>query len=320
MAQHFLLSAAARTLSLRDIYAAGEDAAYDRFRRLRWPATDGAPVCPRCDCPDAYELATRRRFTCKACRHQFSVTSGTIFASRKLAFVDLLAAIAIVATAAKGVSTVQLSRMLGLAYKSASVLAHKLREALSQETAGLTLDGVVEVDGAWVGGHVRPANARTDRVDRRLKANRSDNRCSVIVLRQRCGRSVTTVVARESEGVAFANARIAPGATAIADETAHWDLLSDAFDVERVNHSDAYSFLQGIHINGAESLFSRLRRMIDGQHHGVSPGLLAGYAAHAAWLEDHRRQSNGALADQMIRNGLAAPVSRAWKGYWQGAK
>jgi hypothetical protein len=230
-----------------------------------------------------------------------------------------LAAIALVANAAKGVSTVQLARMLGLAYKSAFVLVHKLREALALETAGLVLDGVVEVDGAWVGGHVRPANARADRVDRRLKAHRRDDRCSVIALRQRGGRTVTTVVARESEGVAFANARIAPGATAIADETAHWDLLSEAFDIERVNHSDAYSFLQGVHINGAESFFARLRRMIDGQHHGVSSRLLSGYAGHAAWLEDHRRQSNGALADRLIICGLNAPISRAWKGYWQGA-
>lgn len=48
MAQHFLLSAAARTLSLKAIYAEGEDAAYDQFCKLRWPATAGAPVCPRC--------------------------------------------------------------------------------------------------------------------------------------------------------------------------------------------------------------------------------------------------------------------------------
>jgi hypothetical protein len=96
-------------------------------------------------------------------------------------------------------------------------------------------------------------------------------------------------------------------------------LLPDIFDIERVNHSDAYSFLGGIHINGAESYFARLRRMIRGQHHRVSPGYLAAYAAHAAWLEDHRRQSNGSLVDAMIGNALAAPVSRLWKGYWQRA-
>ena len=72
MAQHFLLSAAARTLSLKTIFSEGEDAAYRRFRRLRWPQTDGAPVCPVCGCLDIYDLTTRRRFKCAACHHQFS--------------------------------------------------------------------------------------------------------------------------------------------------------------------------------------------------------------------------------------------------------
>jgi hypothetical protein len=117
MAQHFLLSAAARTLSLRTIYAEGEEAAYRRFCSLRWPDTGGAPICPRCDGREAYVLTARRRFKCKACHGQFSVTSGTIFASRKLAFVDLLGAIAVLVNAAKGLSALQLSRCTGLSYK-----------------------------------------------------------------------------------------------------------------------------------------------------------------------------------------------------------
>ena len=110
MAQHFLLSAAARTLSLKTIFSEGEDAAYRRFRRLRWPETDGVPVCPVCGCLDIYDLTTRRRFKCAACHHQFSVTSGTIFASRKLSFVDLLGAICLFVNASKALSAVQLSR------------------------------------------------------------------------------------------------------------------------------------------------------------------------------------------------------------------
>ena len=112
MAQHFLLSAQARTLSLKAIYQAGDDEAYETFCRLRWPDTDGCPQCPRCACTKAYHLSTRRRFKCAACHHQFSVTSGTIFACRKLSFVDLLAAICLFVNAAKGASALQLSRDL----------------------------------------------------------------------------------------------------------------------------------------------------------------------------------------------------------------
>ena len=112
MAQHFLLSAAARTLSLKSIFTEGEEAAYRRFCRLRWLETDGAPVCPACGCIGIYELSTRRRFKCAACHKQFSVTSGTIFASRKLSFVDLLGAICLFVNASKGLSAVQMSRDL----------------------------------------------------------------------------------------------------------------------------------------------------------------------------------------------------------------
>jgi len=78
MAQHFLLSAASRTTSLRAIYKAGEDAAYATFCQMRWPETDGEAVCPVCSNHDTYKITTRRKFKCKNCHHQFSVTSGTL--------------------------------------------------------------------------------------------------------------------------------------------------------------------------------------------------------------------------------------------------
>jgi transposase-like protein len=84
MAQHFLLSAAARQLSLAEVARMGEDDARAMFRALRWHATGGDPVCPRCGCLAVYEYRARAVFKCKACLRQFSVTSGTIFHSRKL--------------------------------------------------------------------------------------------------------------------------------------------------------------------------------------------------------------------------------------------
>lgn len=60
MAQHFRLSAASKSLKLKDIYQAGEDAAYAKFCELRWPETDGAPICPRRVCPEVYSIRLRR--------------------------------------------------------------------------------------------------------------------------------------------------------------------------------------------------------------------------------------------------------------------
>lgn len=101
-----------------------------------------------------------------------------------------------------------------------------------------------------------------------------------------------------------------------ADEGSHWDRLHAAFDTYRINHSEAYS-LDGISTNQAESYFSRLRRMVRGQHHHVSARYLGQYAAHAAWMEDHRRLDNGSLTRRALGLAMAHPVSRQWKGYWQ---
>lgn len=315
MAQHFLLSAAARTLSLRSIYKDGEDAAYAKFCEMRW--ADGEPVCPDCGCCESYKITTRRKFKCKACGHQFSVTSGTIFASRKMAFVDLLAAICITVNASKGVSMVQLSRDLDCQYKTAFVLAHKLREAMALEVqTGELLDGHVEIDGAYFGGHIRPANHIANRVDRRRKENQTGTRRVVVAMRERDGRTLPIVTETEAEGVALAAQHVDRLATMSADEASHWDALHAGWTVERVNHSVCYSD-NGKNTNMVESFFSRLRRMVQGQHHFVSPKYLYQYANQAAWLEDNRRVDNGSLAYGLVENAMASPVSRAWKGYWQ---
>lgn len=131
MSQHFLLSAAARTLSLVKVMRMSDAEARETFKGIRWAATNGEPVCSKCGCVEAYEIATRQIFKCKGCLAQFSLTSGTIFASRKLPIRDILAAIAIFTNGAKGYSALQLSRDLDVQYKTAFVMAHKLREAMS---------------------------------------------------------------------------------------------------------------------------------------------------------------------------------------------
>lgn len=317
MAQHFLLSARSRTLSLKAIYRDGEEAAYATFRKLRWPATDGEPVCPRCGDLDAYGITTRRRFKCRACAHQFSVTSGTIFASRKLPFTDLLAAVAIFVNAVKGLSACQLSRDLNVQYKTAFVLAHKIRESVASETIGLELGGEVEVDGAYFGGVVRPENRVEDRKDRRLKENLSDRRRVVVAFRERKGRTLTFVAKREAEGVEIARKIVDRASAVFADEASHWDELHSIFpNMGRINHSMAYADGDD-HTNWVESYFSRLRRMVDGQHHHVSARYLYQYANEAAWKEDHRRMPNGGLFSLTLTLSLAHPVSRQWKSYWQ---
>jgi transposase-like protein len=191
MSQHFLLSAAARTVSLKQILGMEEDEAWTMFCTIRWPETDGAPVCPRCGCPTCWSCPRPNgapRFRCSACRRDFSPTSGTLFAFHKLEIRDYLAAVVIFCDEVKGKAALALSRDLDVQYKTAFVLAHKIREAMASEVKDLRLGGAgqhVEIDGCYVGGHVRPANRKAERKDLRLAENRSGRRQVVVVIRER---------------------------------------------------------------------------------------------------------------------------------------
>lgn len=251
--------------------------AYDTFKHLRWPENDGDPVCPSCGSVRVYDISTRRRFKCAGCLKQFSVTSGTIFASRKLAMRDILAAIAIFVNGAKGISSLQLSRDLGVHHMTSFVLAHKLREAMGATIDRSRLTGSVEVDGAYFGGHVKPKNRKEDRVDRRKVDNRNGKREVVVVMRERHGRAVTLVSDSEAMAVAEVAEQIAWGSTVYADESNAWNSLGVWFDTYRINHKLRYS--QGGHIstNWAESYFSRLRRAEVGTHHHIAGPYLGAY-------------------------------------------
>ncbi|MCW5696980.1 MAG: IS1595 family transposase [Bauldia sp.] len=317
MAQQFLLSAAARTLSLSAIARMSDEEARAAFQRIRWAENGGEPYCPRCGCLKVGRIATRPVWKCGDCRYQFSVTAGTIFENRKRPIRDYLLAIAIFVNGAKGHSALQLSRDLDCQYKTAFVLAHKLREAIAAEQAGHQLAGTVEIDGAYFAGHRKPANKAADRIDRRLAEEQTGKRKVVVVLRQRGGRTLAFVTRKESDGVAIVRQRVAMGSTLQADEASGWDTLYAHYDMKRVNHRVEYKAADGANTNQAESYFSRLRRAEIGVHHRIGARHLLQYAREMAWREDRRRVSNGGQANEVAALALGHPVSREWAGYWQ---
>ncbi len=314
MAQHFLLTAKARTLSLAAVMRLSDDEAFQTFKECRWEG--GEPACPKCGSVAVYTYAARRIFKCKACASQFSVTSGTIFASHKLALRDYLAAIALFVNGAKGVSMLQMSRDLKVQYKTAFVLCHKLREAMASKQLTFTMEGEVEIDGAYFCGTIRQENKVAERIDRRLARHQTGKRRAVVVMRERRGKTLPMVFKSEAESVRTIAERVAPGAKIYADEATVWDQLHATFNVGRINHSVAFSD-DGACTNQAESYFSRLRRSELGVHHHFSAQYLHQYAGEMAWREDHRRVSNGEQYQTVSKLALAHPVSRNWKGYWQ---
>ena len=213
MTQHFLLSAAARSLSPAKVARMSDRGAENVFARFSWPHTDGKPVCPGCGCEFCYEV--------------------------------------------KGKSMLAFSRDLDVQYKTAFVLAHKLREAMASSVKALRIGGEgreAEIDGAYFGGHIRPENLAADRIDRRLAENQSGKRQVVVAMRERGGRTLAQVFPAETDAVAAIRQRIAKGTTVHADESTAWNPLHASFAMRRINHQDGYS-IDGACTNAAESFF-----------------------------------------------------------------
>ncbi len=322
MVQHFLLSNAAKTLSLAQVFRLSDSEAEETFRRVRWADTDGKPVCPHCGGVDAYECRRPNgslRYRCRACGKDFTLTSGTLFASHKLPLRVYLAAIAIFCNEVKGKSALAISRDLGLAYKSAFVLLHKLREAMAGELKDRMIGGegkVAEVDGGFFSRYVKPSNLVENRRDRRLLKNQNGKRKCVVIVRERGGNSVPAVFKSESHAAAFIKARVTKGTKLNADEAGSWDGLHKNYEVARINHEEAYSF-DGACTNWAESYFSRLRRSEIGHHHHVAGAYLLRYAQEASWREDNRRVSNGDQVHRIAHLAMTRKPSVDFSGYWQ---
>ena len=324
MAQHFLLSAASRPLPVAKVLRMHEDTAYAEFRRARWPETGGKPDhCPRCGVVGAgvrfYETA-RRRFRCSACRGDFTVTSGTAFASHKLSFRQMLGAFALAASAAKNEAALLLTRQLGVQWKTAFVLLTKLREAIAAERRDLVLEDTVEIDGCYIGGHRRKENRKAERKDARKPENQTGKRRCIITLRQRSGRIVTAVTTVESKEVAIGLARqhVARGARILTDAHAAYGDLGAIWRHTQVDHDKHYQDEDGNNTNLAEGFHLRIKRAEKGTHHRMAGKYLDWYVAELAWREDFRRKDNGWLMRDLLRRALAHPVSRWMKGYWQG--
>ena len=322
MAQHFLLSAKAKTLTLATVFRMSDAEAEATFRKVRWPSTDGAPVCPKCGVLDAYEYRRETGalcFECRACKAHFSITSGTLFASHKLPLRAYISAIAVFCNEVKGKSMLAMSRDLGLSYKTSFVLCHKMREAMAEELKGRVVGSEsceASVDGAYFGGYVRPSNLVENRRDRRRAANQTGKRKVVVVAREHGGEALPGVFNSEGAALSWLKSRIAKGTVINADESGAWNDLASRFELKRINHQEAYS-LNGACTNWAESYFSRLRRGEAGHHHHIAGPYLLRFAQEAAWREDNRRVNNGEQVHRVAALAMQRKPSVDFSGYWQ---
>jgi transposase-like protein len=247
----------------------------------RWP--DGFR-CPRCGEPDAYELAGRELLQCRSCRHQASVTAGTVLHRTHVPLRLWFAAAYLVTTHTPGFSAVQLQRQLGLArYETAWTMLHKLRRAMLRPERD-RLSGVVEVDEAYVGGLEEGR-----RGGRRRDSSKSIVVGAVEVRGRGSGRVRLAVVDDLSAAslVPFVEASVEPGSAVLTDGWQGYAPLRRGYDHRPATVGDprnASVLLPRVH-----RTFSNLKTWLRGTHHGVSAKHLPSYVDEFVFRFNRRR-------------------------------
>ncbi len=299
-----------QTINLTDIakHFSSEDSARDLLERLRWK--DG-PVCPHCDTIGAYKIeaksasksgARKGLWKCATCRKQFTVTVGTIFEGSRIPLNKWLLAIHLICSSKKGMSAHQLHRMLGITYKSAWFLAHRIRYAMTQDSLFSKLSGTVEVDETYVGGKAKNMH-RIDR-ERRIQGRGAVDKAPVVTLVERGGR----VKSHHVEAVSGKNLKramqecIEPTAIIMTDESPSYFGLNELFaDHQAVNHHKG-EYTRGLaHINTAESFHALIKRGIMGTFHHVSKTHLHRYLAEFDFRWNARYISDGERTLEAIK-------------------
>jgi transposase-like protein len=253
-----------------------DERARELLERLRWP--DG-PKCVRCQ-GDAVRLANSMKlFYCKACDYQFTVTAGTVFNDSHLPLIKWLTATYLLCEARKGMSANQIKRNIGVSYKTAWYLCHRIRSAM-KEVNPEPLDGIIEMDETFVGGKRR---ARIDGNDRR--GHHAEDKDIVIGIKQRGGQLRFFKAEDVSSGTLarFIKENVSQDVEVIM--TDEWRAYPKAIMAagisgrrhETIKHKDGVYVDGDVTTNGIESAFSLLKRGIIGSWHKVSAKHLVAY-------------------------------------------
>jgi len=267
------------------------------LKKLRWPI---GIECIRCKSNRVFEVATQKKFECVDCGYQFSVLTQTVFHDTHLPLETWFMAVLLLVEARKGMSANQMKRTLGISYKTAWYLCHRIRAAMSQAEKPM-LDGTVEMDETYVGGRKR---------GRRYQGRKDHKEC-VIGIRQRGGdvRFFHAEDARMGTLAKYIKENVSTDVDVIVtDDLPAYQKAVGAHKHETVNHSakEYVRFGTDIHTNTVENAFSLLKRGIIGSWHKISAKHLSAYLAEMEFRFNRRKNSD--LFIDTLRHMITAPV------------
>lgn len=269
------------------------------LEQQRW---NGNVECPFCACTKVYR--TNRGFKCadKFCAKKFSVTVGTIYENSKVGLRTFFAALYLISSSKKGISSLQLSRQLGITQKSAWFVLHRIREMLKDKTP-VQLSGVIEVDETYVGGkeknkHKSKRNHQTGMADK----------TPMVGLLQRDGKMVLKAIGK---GTANGNTikpiirqHVVKEATIYTDGFgAYKDLHLEFADHGIVDHKNGEYVVNGIvHTNSIEGFWSIMKRGIYGIYHQVSDKHLQRYCDEFSARFNTREIKDNERFEKAVKN------------------
>jgi transposase-like protein len=251
------------------------------LEELRWPQ---GLRCPRCKSKKVSRIKERNQFDCDQCRYQFSTLSGTIFHDTHLPLRKWFMAIYLTIESKKGMSANQMKRILGVSYKTAWYLCHRIRTAMT-ELNPKKLTGIVEVDEAYVGGVLKNIPHG--------KGYYTLNKATVAGIVQRGGDVRMSKISKADRKTlhAFIKGHIHPKTELICtDEWAGYKGIAD-HDTrhEVVNHKHKEYVRGDIHTNTIENVWSLLKRSVAGSYHKISEKHIDRYLDELEWRYNNRR-------------------------------
>lgn len=272
------------------------DRARELLENLRWPH---GPICPHCKndgkqktiyklTPKARSKTRKGLYKCGACRKQFTVTVGTIFEDSHIPIATWLQALFLMCSSKKAISSHQIHRMLGVTYKTAWFMTHRIRYAMGPTLPADKLEGTIEVDETYVGG----------KGEMRTKRSR---KTPVVALVQRDGACRTRVIVDVTQKNlrAAISTHVAKDATINTDDSGVYRGQLKSFKAHHIVNHSAEEYARKnedgtvAHTNTVESFFSLLKRGVVGSWHHVSREHLPKYADEFAFRWTNRKMTDG---------------------------
>lgn len=271
-----------------------EDACREHLFQIRW--TNGF-CCPKCEHNAFYFIESRKLYQCTSCKHQTSVTAGTIMHKSHTPLLTWFWAIFLVAHDKRGVSAVFLARELEISYPTAWLILHKIRKAMGDRDAHYQLAGLVELDDAFFG-------APTEGGKRGRGTDQTPVLVGVSLNKQGAPQFVKMQVIPDVKGktlVEFAKQHIEPGSTISSDAYRSYNALANEYNHQPIkfNVKDNPDHLKWLH-----TMISNAKAFIGGTFHGLDSKHLQSYLNEFCF-RTNRRQFDG----QMFNRLLSACVS-----------